>query len=230
MRLSNLIAEMPDLAHCSITPEVNQWLGRAVALVEQVDPEQLTTMRVSAQFITTGELRDYNAQTIALILHGALAKAELNAPAAVKGTFIAAGHGFDAFAAVGNVLKTARTDILMVDAYVDEKVLTDYAVLAPEAVTVRLLTEARYKHSLKPAAERWVQQFGTLRPLLVRLAPDRKLHDREIFIDGDKAWSVGQSFKDLATRALTALSLADAELGARKIAAYQDIWDTATPL
>ena len=183
-----------------------------------------------AQQLSNPAMRYTNAHTIAVCVQQALAQAELYAPAAVRGTFIAAGHSFDAFAAVGNVLKTAKTDILMVDGYADEKVLTDYAVLAPEGVTIRLLTESRYKHSLKPAAERWAKQFGTLRPLLVRLAPDKKLHDREIFIDGDKAWNVGQSFKDLATRSLTALSLADAELGARKIAAYQDIWSNSTPL
>ena len=148
----------------------------------------------------------------------------------VQGTFIAAGHTLDAFAAVSNVLKTAKTDILMVDAYADEKVLTDYAVLAPENVTVRLLTEAHYKLSLKPAAERWVQQCGASRPLYIRVALNKKLHDREIFIDGAKAWSVGQSFKDLATKSPSGLSLQEGELGARKIAAYQDIWDASTPL
>jgi hypothetical protein len=121
-------------------------------------------------------------------------------------------------------------DILMVDAYADEKVLIDYAVLAPENVTIRLLAEAHYKHSLKPAAKHWVQQFGTCRPLQVRIAPNKKLHDREIFIDGDKAWNVGQSFKDLATRSLTGFSLQEGELGARKIAAYQELWDASTPL
>jgi hypothetical protein len=33
-QLGSLIAEMPDLAHGPITPAMNQWLGRAVALVE----------------------------------------------------------------------------------------------------------------------------------------------------------------------------------------------------
>jgi len=130
---------------------------------------------------------------------------------------------------VGNVLKTAQTDIFIVDPYIDETVLSDYVTLAPENVTVRLLTEPNYKQSLKPAAERWVHQFGTKRPLDVRLAAT-KLHDREIFIDGATAYNVGQSLKDLAKKSHTGLSQPDEELSARKIAAYQDIWDASTPL
>lgn len=229
-RLGSLVAEMPDLANGPITPEIHQWLGRAAALVESTgDLANLIQLRVKAQSLN-GVLRANNAQAIAAIVHEALAKAELNAPAAVRGTFIAAGQTFTAFAAVGKVLGTATSDILMVDPYADEKVLTDYAVLAPDNVTVRLLAEGHYKKSLKPAAEHWVRQFGTTRPLFVRLAPPKRLHDREILIDGNKAWSLGQSFNKLAERSLTALALMDAELGALKIAAYEDVWDASTPL
>jgi hypothetical protein len=221
---------MPDLANGPITQEMNQWLGRAAVLVELTgDVVNLVQLKVSAQSLHN-VLRENNAQTIATVLYQALAKAELNAPASVKGTFIALGHTFDAFAAVGNVLKRAKTDILIVDPYADETVLWDYVILAPESVTARLLTEANYKLSLKPAAERWVQQFATKRPLHVRLAPNKALHDREIFVDGTEAWNVGHSLKDLAKKSLTGLSLQEGDLGARKIAAYQNIWNASTPL
>jgi len=108
--------------------------------------------------------------------------------------------------------------------------LTDLQLCLNEVFcSTRLLTEANYKPSLKPAAERWVKQFAT-RPLHVRLAPNKALHDREIFVDGAEAWNVGQSLKDLAKKSLTGLSLQEGDLGARKIAAYGDIWNTSTPL
>jgi hypothetical protein len=48
---------------------------------------------------------------------------------------------------------------------------------------VRLLADqADYKKSLKPAAERWVQQFGQTRPLSVRLAAAKTLQRRKIEI------------------------------------------------
>ena len=221
---------MPDLAKGPITQEMNQWLGRAAVLVESTgDIANFAQLKVCAQGLNT-ILRESNAQAIAAVVYQALAKAEVNAPADVKGTFIATGHTFDAFTAVGNVLKRAKTDILIVDPYADETVLSDYVILAPEGVTVRLLTEANYKLSLKPAAEHWVRQFATNRPLHVRLAPNKALHDREIFVDGAEAWNVGHSLKDLAKKSLTGLSLQEKDLGARKIAAYEGIWNASTPL
>jgi hypothetical protein len=133
LQLGSLVAQMPDLANGPITPEVNQWLGRAAALIaETSDQATAITFQNCAQFLAVN--RAYNAQAIMAIIYSALAKAELKAPAAVQGTFIPAGHAFDAFAAVGKVLGTAKTDVLMVDPYADEKVLTDYALLAPEQV------------------------------------------------------------------------------------------------
>jgi hypothetical protein len=75
--------------------------------------------------------------------------------------------------------------------------------------------------ALKPAAEHWRQQFGALRPLEVRLAPAKALHDRLIQVDGSTVWVLGQSFNGLATRAHTSLvRMDDPESAALKIAAY----------
>ena len=52
-----------------------------------------------------------------------------------------AGHTFDAYAAVIKVLGTATTDLLMIDPYADAKILTRYAVSAPEQVSVRILAD-----------------------------------------------------------------------------------------
>jgi hypothetical protein len=129
------------------------------------------------------------------------------------------------------MLQTAKSEVLIVDRYTDEKVLTDYAVLSPQNVTVRLLTgRARHSASLVPAVRSWEKQNGATRPLLVRLAPDKTLHDRLILVDGKTAWALGQSFKDLVARAHTTLVEVVGEPGAQKIAAYADMWDTATSL
>ena len=231
LQLGSLVAEMPDLTSGPITPEMNRWLGRAAALVELTgDLANTVNLKVTSQSLD-GVHRARNAQTIAAIVHQALAKAELMAPASSQGAFIAAGHTFDAFAAVGKVLGTATTDVLIVDPWADEKALTDYAVLAPDKVTVRLLADqADHKKSLKPAAEHWAQQFGAARPLVVRLAPPKALHDRLILVDGTTAWTLGQSFNKLAARAHTSLVRIDPELGALKIKAYAVMWEAAGPL
>jgi hypothetical protein len=233
LQLGNLVAEMPDLARCEITPEVTRWLGRAIALVEQViGTGETVIMSVACQHLPNVHTRATNAQTIATFVHRALAKVELAAPARVRGTFIAAGHTMDAYAAVGRVLGAAKTNVLMVDPYADVKAVTDYAVLAPEAVAVRILAdEAYHKNTLKPAAERWAQQFGQTRPpLQVRLTPARTLHDRWIIVDDVDVFVLGQSFNRLAERAYTSIVRTDAETAALKIAASQEMWQKATTL
>jgi hypothetical protein len=230
LQLGSLVAEMPELAHGPITPEMNQWLGRAVALVDAMGGDTVA-LKTAVQFLAAPAVRELNAQNIAATLYAALAKAELKAPAAVQGTFIAAGHTFHAFIAVSRVLGTAKTDVLMVDPYADEKALTDFAVLAPDQVSVRLLADqAAYKTSLKPAAEHWVKQFGSARPLSVRLAAPKTLHDRLILVDRTTAWMLGQSFKDLVARSHTSLVRINPEAGALKIAAYEQMWSAAAPL
>ena len=120
--------------------------------------------------------------------------------------------------------------VLMIDPYADEKLVSEYALLAPDSVAVRILTDAAdYKPTLKPAADRWIKQWPA-RPLAVRLAPDRTLHDRMIVIDGVVVWSLGQSFNRLAERAHTSLTKMDSETAERKISVYSAAWDSATPL
>lgn len=192
---------------------------------------EIITLKVSAQALDT-LVRDQNAQTVATIVHSALARAELNAPATAQGAFIAAGDTLNAVAAVGKVLGRAKSDILMVDAFADQCIITDFAITAPEGVSLRILganKEAR-KLALRPAAERWVTQFGNDRPIEVRVAPAAELHDRLILVDGTEAWITGQSFNGMAQRSHTSIEKSDPELAAMKVLAYEALWSGAQPL
>lgn len=231
LQMRSLVATMPELGgQAPITPEINQWLGRAVTLVELsgAGGADIAMLKVSAQSLNS-TLRPQNAQAIATIVYGALARSELRAPASAQGAFIAAGDTLNAFAAVAKVLARAKSDILMVDAYADHTILTGFAVTAPDGITLRILgadREAR-KATLRPAVANWVQQFGPSRPIEVRVAPQADLHDRLILIDGTEAWSAGQSFNGIAQKSHTSIERSDAELAAMKIQAYEAIWKTA---
>lgn len=229
--LGQLVAEMPDLQIAPITPDVNQWLGRAAALVSETgNIADSIAVNVAANNLT-GVLRETNAQTIAAIVHRALAIAEMKAPAGAKGAFIAAGSSFDAFSAVGKVLARARGDILIVDPYADGKALTDFAVQASEGISIRILAgESEHKATLNPAAQNWAKQFAASRPLEVRLAPAKTLHDRLIILDEKEAWSLTQSLNAFATRSPATIVRVDEEIAAMKVAAYQPLWQSGKPL
>ena len=140
--LGHLVADMPDLTTGAITPEVTRWLQRAAGLVERTGGSLADTiqLKVAADNLD-GLLRARNAHTIVTIVHRALARVELKVPPEGRGAFVAVGNAFEAFAAMRKILASATSDVLFVDARAEATILTDYAVLAPEAVTVRVLTE-----------------------------------------------------------------------------------------
>src|SRR5262249_43065776 len=124
--------------------------------------------------------------------------------------------------------KQAKSVLTIIDPYLDENVLTEFAVLASEGVVVRLLTdEATAKPGLFPAHEKWRVQYGPMRPVELRLAPPKSLHDRAIDVDGSDIWILTQSFNALAARAPATIARAPAEVRDVKIPFYQQAWQGA---
>jgi hypothetical protein len=224
-QLGRLIETAPDFSgHAPLNSDQFVWLGRARALVVASDDLVLRAEFDLPAKGMQGPLRADALKAIMLVLYSALAYAELKAPPGAQGAFIPAGNRFDAFAALTKVLQTATADVLIVDPYMDETVLTDFGGAVPNGVSLRLLADqASVKSSMKPASTTWVAQHGTTRPLSVRLAPAKTLHDRAIFIDGKTAWILTQSLKDFAKRSPAEIIRAD-DTASLKIAAYEAAW------
>ena len=233
MQLRELVAGIPEFPRYQvpIDAQSERWLGRAHALVSSTgDMEDAKELKLAVRLLYTSA-RPSGAQTLTTILYRALAFAELNAPSTVQGAFIPAGNAFDAMAMVGKVLQEAKQSLLMVDPYMDEKVLTDFAGLAPAGVILHLMADQQsHKQTLKPAVSRWMTQHGSVRPIEARLAPSRSLHDRLIVVDGVGAWTLTQSFNALAARSPASIVRVDAETAALKTAAYEAMWQAAVPL
>jgi hypothetical protein len=233
LRLTNLLSEMPEfMTPGAVSTEMHKWFARAVAVLNAsgdtlAGSELAAIVKIFPQDLM---MREYSVQQVVSLLHIALAKAELIVPQAMSGAFIAAGSSYDAYAAVAKVLTTANSDLLLVDPYSSEAVLS-YALAAPENVSIRILADqAGVKPGLKPAAQAWAQQYGAARPLEVRLAIKNTMHDRLILVDGKTVWLLGQSFNKLADRAHTSISRVDADLANLKLAAYATMWGAASPL
>jgi hypothetical protein len=232
-QLRLLIASAPpDLYASQRTPETQLWMGRVSALIQD-------TLGSAAKM----KLGDYQTKLrsdifgpaavsdIMGLLYEALALVELELPADAQGSFIAAGNVFDALVAVTKIFAIAKKDLLIIDPYLDEKILIEFAQLASEGVNIRLLTDSSgVKPTLAPAAAKWKQQFLSKRPLQVRLAAARTLHDRLVLIDRRDVWTLGQSFNALAARAHTSFGKVDEETARLKIVAYDDIWNASKDL
>jgi len=223
---------MPDFQSSRpLQAAAQMWLARLYALLSGAEYDaEAASIRM-----LTSKIGDYASNSdvhqIQTILYRVLAITELQTPAPMQGSFIPVGNAFDALVAVGSILKLATTELLIVDPYLDEKVLTDFALQIAEGVSIRLLTDQKdHKPTLLPAARRWATQYKTTRPLSVRVTPPRMLHDRLIVIDNSEVRVLTQSLNAFALRSPASIIRVDDETSALKIPAYQAIWDAATPL
>lgn len=228
-QLGRLIETAPDFSgYGSLSSDQLQWLGRAHALVVASGDLMTRAELELALKGMQGPTRADASKTLMLALYKVLAGAELKAPPGAQGSFIPAGNRFDAFAAVTKVLQTAQADVLIVDPYMDETVLTDFGGGISQGIALRLLADqASVKATLTPAAAAWKAQHQNNRPLSVRLASAKALHDRAIFIDGKTAWLLTQSLKDFAKRSPAEIVRAD-DTASLKIAAYEAMWVNAS--
>jgi hypothetical protein len=227
-QLGRIIESAPDFSgYRPLTKDHLTWLGRAHALV-QASGDLIAQAEFSmASNKVQSALRHDGINQVMLILYKLLGAAELKAPPNARGAFIPAGNSFDAFAAVSKVFQTAAKDILVVDPYLDETILTDFGGAVSQGVHLRLLSDiSSVRPSLAPASNRWLAQHGATRPLGVRFAAARALHDRAIFVDGSVAWILTQSLKDFAKRSPAEIVRAD-DTAALKITAYEAVWATA---
>ena len=239
-QLIQLASEVPgDLlgTNQAISAETHRWLGRAAILIEEVAGKDLSARYDVIAFTSAadglmGILRENHAHQIVSILNRALARAEMRAPASAQGAFIAVGAGFDALQVIGKVLKAAAKEVLVVDAYMDAKVVTDFLPLVPEGVSIRLLTDpsATKADLVAPAVARWTGQFGAARPLEARFSGPRALHDRLIVIDGARGWALSQSLKDFAGRSPASVLRYPDDVATLKIDHYGREWASGTAI
>ena len=224
-QLGRLIETVPDFPrHDPLTAEEQQWLGRARALVKETGDGTLINGFVQVLGHIHGPNRANILPSVMQTLYDALALAELKAPPSAQGAFIPAGNSFDAFTVINRILQSATSDVLIVDPYLDETILTEFGCSIPDGVPRRLLSDqATVKTTLALAAKAWAAQHGANRPLTVRLAHPKALHDRLIIIDKSTAYSLTQSFKDFAKRAPAEIVRTE-DTAQLKISSYEAVW------
>jgi hypothetical protein len=228
-RLLETPANLASFKDC-VQPATLHWLGRSHALVKAVNVGVDAISFTSAVDKMRTAAWESGVLEVFQLLYRALGHCELHLPAGSAGSFIPVGNSFDAFAALSKIFAAATIDVMIVDPYMDRAALVDFGLAVPEGVPLRLLADTKdHKATLQPAAQKWIIQYGTNRPLSVRLAPARSLHDRAIFINRQDAWTITQSLKDFAKRAPAEIVRVDS-IATLKIDAYEAIWTEASVL
>lgn len=120
-----------------------------------------TTNAAKARAVPERFVRDPAAGVIYACVERARAFVEVRLPAGVTGAYIPVGATLDALVAVKKVLAVAQADVIIIDPYMDETALSDFAVTAPENIPIRVLADrASRKADLPPAVQRFINSLG----------------------------------------------------------------------
>ena len=236
-RFTTLLHNPPDLDSLrGGSPDCEDWVAKADALLSVVtqqltyDTSALAEFRIELERVrhsTVDSWRQTSKNRVFHLLKRNMERVKLAVDPSHDGSFIPVGSDFDAYTEIARIAATANTDLIIVDPYMDDKILTEF-LASVEGKTINLLSdESTVRGELNVAAQKWRSQYGKLRPIEVRLTPARTLHDRLIIVDQRIAWSVTQSFKDLAKRSPGSILKADSENAKLKIEAYMKIWKAA---
>ncbi len=109
----------------------------------------------------------------------------------VEGVFYD-GQIFDAYVFAADLIKSAKTSIVLIDNYVDESVLTLLSKRT-EGVSARVITR-RVSEAFRLDVEKHNQQYA---PIMIEENPH--YHDRFLIID-DTVYHLGASLKDLGKK------------------------------
>lgn len=103
--------------------------------------------------------------------------------------FLSAGSDHDAFVEIRKMIKTAATEVLIVDPYVDETLWLLLGNL-DKATRVRILTN-HMKGDFVVEAQKFAKQHGNK----VEIRSTASYHDRFVIIDSKRCWHLGASIQ-----------------------------------
>jgi hypothetical protein len=102
------------------------------------------------------------------------------------------GQIFDAYIFINDLLKSAKQDIVLIDNYIDDTVLTLFSKY--EKLHFTIVTKSVSKQ-LKLDISKYNQQYSNL-----NIKISNKFHDRFLLIDNKEAYHLGASLKDLGKK------------------------------
>lgn len=228
LELQDVIRTMPGARDFGANPDkCIPWLGRASAAMSQWDaarsmvhfePEvrKYAALQANANRVNFIPLR----QQLLVLLHQAENDLRLRTigPLSVG---VAAGRVFEYFDELRKLIEAARSDLLIIDPYLDAEFVSRYLPFVPTGTQVRMLARERLS-TLKPAVEAFAAQSG----ILIELRTIGGFHDRYLIVDGQSCYQSGASFKDGAKKTPTVLSqVTDAFKSVQST--YEQLWANA---
>jgi hypothetical protein len=136
--------------------------------------------------------------------------------------FIPKGEVYTAYRTIRDIMLQGRTEILVIDPYVDEDLLDMFAGLDP-SVKVRVLTE-HLKGGFKLGYRKLLQQRGG-----IEVRCSTQFHDRFVVLDGQACYQIGGSINHAGAKATTIGRKSDA-MRDSVLAEAEKAWISALPV
>ena len=231
LEVQDIIRSMPGSRDFGVNPDsCIPWLGRANAAMNQWDGarsmvhfesevRKYATLQANADRVNFVPFR----QHLLMLLHQAENDLRLRTTGPLS-IGVSVGRVFEYFDELRKLIETAKSDLLMVDPYLDAEFVSRYLSFVSQGTKVRMLARERIS-TLKPAVAAFIAQSG----LAVEVRSVGGFHDRYLFVDGQACYQSGASFKDGAKKTPTVLvQITDAFAGVK--ATYEQLWTTAAPV
>jgi hypothetical protein len=128
------------------------------------------------------------------------------------------GETYDFYRDVRDIIETTKTEVFLIDAYVDEEALDLYLDKIPNDVKIRILTNRPQGNFLAVA-----KKFKVKPKVAFEVRQSKDCHDRLFFID-DACWVTGQSVKDAGKKPTYLVKIESNELF-RSV--FEKLWGSA---
>ncbi|MCX6602100.1 MAG: hypothetical protein NTV52_00700 [Acidobacteria bacterium] len=195
----------PPLGWDAESDSVDDWLGRATAVMQLWNPAQALSLVVSVP--KANSFREYERiegfREIRILLRAARHNLRLRTSGPLNRP-IGEGRVFEYFDEFRKLIAGAASEVFFVDPYLDAEFVSTYLTQVRGGVLIRLLTSPKTSrlNSVLPAIKLYQAEHGN--SVEVRSSP--ALHDRYLFIDSAEVYHSGASFKDGGKKSGTVIS------------------------
>lgn len=130
------------------------------------------------------------------------------------------GQYFDALLKLTDIMKSAKTSIILIDGYIDEKVLKIFSDF--KSIQIKILTKAK---SLSPSFETFIQEFKKQYPTNLEIKTSELFHDRFLIIDEIEFYHIGASIKDAGNKGFMFSQIEEPSIKKLLTAEFKKYWN-----
>ena len=221
-KLKQTLVQMPDLVSFNKSnPAHTQWIGRTLALIRQVNPNDAFKFELQAQMVGNDFLKANHYTEMRSVLEMVIATLELKNPEETQKVY-GPGAQYDFYRDLKRIIEGASKSVFIVDPYINTELFDLYVEKIKNGTNVRLLTS-----NFDPATEAVIKKYQAKPSICFRAKRSSDIHDRIIIIDGTACWVLGQSIKDAAKKKPTYIAPLPSDVVTLKEAHYEKIWNAA---